>query len=131
MSRVSSRSGTVASFQDAFGKYHEPYEYLQALLQIGAVSRGDLYKLFVNVSYQILNQHGLNVSGGERSEFNLLQQIKDAQKYDLLLIDEPESSFDNLFLRSDVNQLIKDIAKTMPVAVVTHNSAATDMNRAS
>lgn len=122
VSEVKKRSGTVASFQEAFAKYDEPYEYLRALLQIGAVSRGDIYKLFVKVSYQILNKHGLKVSGGERSEFNLLQQIKDAQKYDFLLIDEPESSFDNLFLRSDVNKLIKDIAKTMPVVVVTHNS---------
>lgn len=119
---VKKRSRTVASFQDAFAKYDKPYEYLQALKQIGEVSKGHIYRLFVKVSYQILNQHGLKVSGGERSEFNLLQKIKDAKKFDLLLIDEPESSFDNLFLRSDVNALIKDIAKTMPVVVVTHNS---------
>jgi len=62
------------------------------------------------------------VSGGERSEFRLLQEISDAQSYDVLLIDEPESSFDNLFLKSDVNQIIKGISETMPVVVVTHNS---------
>jgi ABC-type phosphate transport system ATPase subunit len=39
-----------------------------------------------------------------------------------LLVDEPESSFDNKFLLSDVNQIIKDISQTMPVVVVTHNS---------
>jgi len=49
------------------------------------------------------------VSGGERSEFRLLQEIKDAQNYDFLLIDEPESSFDNMFLKSDVNQIIREI----------------------
>ena len=119
---VKKRSGTAASFRTAFGEYDDPYQYLQALLQVDEVSRGDIYKLFVKISYQILNQHRLNVSGGERSEFNLLQQIKDAQKYDLLLIDEPESSFDNLFLRSDVNQLLRVISNTMPVVVVTHNS---------
>ncbi len=53
------------------------------------------------------NKYGFNVSGGERAEFNLLTEIQDALKYDLLLIDEPESSFDNLFLKHDVNQLIK------------------------
>ena len=37
-------------------------------------------------------------------------------------IDEPESSFDNLFLKSDVNQIIKEISESMPVVVVTHNS---------
>ncbi|MBN2211728.1 MAG: hypothetical protein JW709_10075 [Sedimentisphaerales bacterium] len=62
------------------------------------------------------------MSGGERSEFRLLQEIKDAQNYELLLIDEPESSFDNMFLKSDVNQIIKDISRSMPVIVVTHNN---------
>ena len=62
------------------------------------------------------------VSGGERSEFRLLREIKDAQNFDMLLIDEPESSFDNMFLHGDVNELLKDMAKTMPVVVVTHNS---------
>jgi len=38
------------------------------------------------------------------------------------LIDEPESSFDNLFLNKEVNQQIKEIAKTTPVVVVTHNN---------
>ena len=40
----------------------------------------------------------------------------------MLLIDEPESSFDNIFLLTDVNRLIKTIAEKMPVIVVTHNS---------
>src|SRR5437762_5840826 len=40
----------------------------------------------------------------------------------MLLIDEPESSFDNLFLNSNVNRILKDISETMPVVVVTHNS---------
>jgi ABC-type phosphate transport system ATPase subunit len=44
-----------------------------------------------------LNRDGFEVSGGERSEFRLLQEIMVAQNYDVLLIDEPESSFDNFF----------------------------------
>lgn len=119
---VKVESGTTAAFRPAYDRYDEPYEYLRQLLLIEELPQASIYKLFVKVSYQILNRDGLKVSGGERSEFNLLQQIKDAQRYDLLLIDEPESSFDNLFLRSDVNHLIKDIARTMPVVVVTHNS---------
>ncbi|MEM1446264.1 MAG: phosphotransferase [Planctomycetota bacterium] len=119
---VKAKSGTNAAFSDAFTKYDVPYEYLRALLGIGTVPKADIYKLLVKVSYEILNQHDLKVSGGERSEFNLLQRIKDAQKYEMLLIDEPESSFDNLFLQSNVNRLIKDLARTMPVVIVTHNS---------
>ena len=76
----------------------------------------------MKISYRILNRDGYPVSGGERSEFRLLQEIKDAQHYDILLIDEPESSFDNLFLKSDVNEIIKRISESMPVVVVTHNN---------
>lgn len=52
----------------------------------------------------------------------MIQEIKDAQNYDMLLIDEPESSFDNIFLNENVNELLRAIAKSMPVVVVTHSS---------
>lgn len=40
----------------------------------------------------------------------------------MLLIDEPESSFDNIFLKNEVNSLIKDISTYIPVVIVTHNN---------
>ena len=119
---VKRASGTTSGFSTAFAKYSKPYQYLQELLEISGVAESDLYKLFVDINYRILNKDGVEVSGGERSEFRLLQEIKDAQKHDILLIDEPESSFDNLFLKSDVNELIKKLSETMPVVIVTHNS---------
>lgn len=115
-------SGVKTSFMDAYKVYGDPYEYLRVLLSNDSLTRSELYKLFVKISYRILNKDGFEVSGGERSEFRLLQEITDAQNYDVLLIDEPESSFDNLFLKSDVNQMLKEISKSMPVVVVTHNS---------
>ncbi len=115
-------SGVRTAFRDSFGEYDRPYDYLQALLANDDLTRSEFYKLFVKMTYQILNRDGFEVSGGERSEFRLLQEIKDAQNYDMLLVDEPESSFDNLFLRSDVNQIIREISEAMPVVVVTHNS---------
>ncbi|TOA26957.1 hypothetical protein, partial [Vibrio parahaemolyticus] len=63
----------------------------------------ELYKLFTKVSYRILNKYGTTVSGGERSEYRLLKSLHDAKDYDILLIDEPESSFDNVFLFESVN----------------------------
>jgi len=116
-------AGQVKSaVSEAFKRYGVPYDYLRELLKDDHIARGDLYKLFIKIEYKILNRDGFEVSGGERSEYRLLQEIQDAQNYDLLLIDEPESSFDNIFLRSDVNQLLKKIADHMPVVVVTHNS---------
>ena len=119
---VKRASGTTIAFSDCFARYNQPYEYMCKLRQLDGLPSAELHKLFAKVSYKIMNRDGFEVSGGERSEFRLLQQIKDAHKFDILLIDEPESSFDNLFLKSDVNKLIKEISATMPVVVVTHNS---------
>lgn len=119
---VKTASGVKTVFSEAFREYANPYRYLQRLLDNEALTRSELYKLFVKIGYRILNEDGFKVSGGERSEFRLLQEISDAQNHEILLIDEPESSFDNLFLKSDVNQIVRSIAETMPVVVVTHNS---------
>ncbi|MBN4056930.1 phosphotransferase [bacterium AH-315-J21] len=119
---VKAASGVKTALRDAFEYYQHPYEYLQKLIDNDDLTRSELYRLFVKITYKILNKDGFEVSGGERSEFRLLQQINDAQNYEILLVDEPESSFDNIFLRSDVNQIIKNISKKMPVVVVTHNS---------
>ena len=115
-------SGVRTAFSDAYIEYSDPYKYLRCLLNNENLARASLYKLFTKISYRILNEDGFEISGGERSEFRLLQEISDAQNFDILLIDEPESSFDNLFLKSDVNQILKSISETMPVVVVTHNS---------
>jgi len=108
-------------YSTALNKYNDSYLYLQKLRDTG-VEDANLYKFFVKIESTTLNKDGFKVSGGERSEFNLIHEIKDATKYDILLIDEPESSFDNLFLRKEINSLIKHMAQLMPVVVVTHNS---------
>lgn len=114
--------GRKVSFALAFEHYwSDGYKYLCKLKETG-IDSADFYKLFVKVDYVVLNSKGFPVSGGERSEFRLLQEISDAHEYDLLLIDEPESSFDNVFLLNRVNALIKEISSTMPVVLVTHNN---------
>lgn len=118
---LKSLSRSKIAFSQAYQSYEDPYKYLQELKAID-VAEADYFRYFAKIQYQILNKDGCEVSGGERSEFNLLQEISDAQRYDILLIDEPESSFDNLFLKNEVNEIIKDISKNLPVVLVTHNS---------
>jgi ABC-type glutathione transport system ATPase component len=115
-------SGKKIAFSDAMKHYENPYRYLRQLINKSEIADSEVYRFFVKIGYEILNKDGFQVSGGERSEYRLLQEISDAQNYDLLLIDEPESSFDNMFLNSNVNALIRDIARTMPIIVVTHNN---------
>lgn len=110
-------------FSEVIDLYNQnPQEYLLALKEMDNISDSDYYKYFAFIEYNVLNQYGFKVSGGERAEFNLLQEINDAYRDDLLLIDEPESSFDNIFLKEKVNHIIKELSKTMPVIVVTHNN---------
>lgn len=110
------------SLQNAFKKYASPYDYIQEISTIENFDLSEVYKTLTNIEYSVYNKDKKPLSGGEKSEFRLLQEISDAQQFDMLLLDEPESSFDNIFLNNNVNQLIKSIAKTMPVIISTHNS---------
>lgn len=114
--------GKQASFAHPYKVYNNGFDYLKALKEMSAIPDTELYKLFVKIDYKILNQYKLEVSGGERSEFNLLNELSKASNYDMLLIDEPESSFDNIFLNDSVNSMLKKISQNMPVFVVTHNN---------
>lgn len=109
------------SLTNAFANYGNPIQYMNELKAAG-VESDRIYKLFAAIDYKILNSSGLPVSGGERSEFNFLQKIKDAILCDILIIDEPESSFDNIFLKNEVNKFIKEMAQNMPVIISTHNN---------
>lgn len=62
------------------------------------------------------------LSGGQRAEYILLNELNRAKGKDIVLIDEPESSFDNPFLNTAVSQMINDLADTTPVFLVTHNN---------
>ena len=116
-------SRSSKGFTLAFAKYEKPYDFLQELRKIGdPVTVADYAKYLVKVEYKILNKYGFGASGGERSEFFLLDKIEGADSAEILLIDEPESSFDNHFLKADVNELIKEMSRKMPVVIVTHNN---------
>lgn len=112
-----------AVFTPLMAHYNEnPFLFLHGLIDLSDIPETDYYKYFAFVDYQIKNEYGYAVSGGERAEFKLLHEINGATNKDMLLIDEPESSFDNLFLRNSVNQIIKDLSKIIPVIIVTHNN---------
>lgn len=120
-SDVKAGQGISQSLVDAYLNYGNSLSYLKKLIDLG-IDTSKLHRLFVGVQYSILNENGYKVSGGEQSEFTFLQKIKDARTKDILLIDEPESSFDNLFLKKDINNFLKGISEEMPVVISTHNN---------
>lgn len=104
-----------------FAYYNSPYEYIRELKKAG-IPQSDLLKCFVGFNYSVTNNAGLEISGGERAEYKLEKEIKDAERYDILLIDEPESGFDNIFIKTDIIEMIRNIANKTVVFLVTHNS---------
>ncbi|CAD5902355.1 Histidinol-phosphatase [Carnobacterium maltaromaticum] len=115
-------SKTKSAFSSAYQQYTNGFLFLQELKKIDSIPAADYFKYFVNIEFQILNKHGFPVSGGERAEFNFLSKIEDSLQYEILLIDEPESSFDNIFLNNKINIQLKDISKKIPVFIATHNN---------
>ena len=98
-------SGTRnVAFRDVFKHYGSPFTYLTKLKEL-QLETASLYRFFCKVRYHVLNEYGKKVSGGEQSEFNLLRELQDARQFEMLLIDEPEASFDNVFLKENVNKI--------------------------
>lgn len=122
---------TTGSFKETFGRYYskDPFKYIKQLKEDG-VALNQLGKTLMEIKYKVINQKGTEISGGEKAEFNLLKELDDAKKYDILLLDEPESSFDNPYIRENINTLIKDISNKTPVFVVTHNNTLGISNKA-
>lgn len=122
VSEIKEHAKTNIALADIFNSsYEDGYKYLQKLSEAN-IPKVDYWKYYVNVKFDIINEFKLSASGGERTEYNLLNEIKSANDYDILLIDEPESSFDNIFLNTEVNNMVKDISKKMPVILATHNN---------
>lgn len=115
-------SRTRMTFSDAFAQYEYPYQFLKQLKSKEDLPTSEYYKFFAHITYNVLNQYGTQASGGERSEYNLLQELTDATRSDILLLDEPESSFDNMFLKDGVDTLLKEISQHIPVVIATHNN---------
>lgn len=112
------------SLKEAFDSYYKKdnlYGYIWDLHEKG-FSINDICKSFINITYDIENQIGEKPSGGEKAEFNLLKEISNAHKYDVLLIDEPEASFDNPFINENIVNLLKSISEKTTVCITTHNS---------
>ena len=112
---------TTLSITDAFSLYANPYNYVKKLESLG-VPEASIYKGIINIKVSVLNETGAELSGGERAEYNLIRELKDAQYYDLVLIDEPEASFDNLFIKQYIIDILKDLSQKTTIFITTHNN---------
>lgn len=71
---------------------------------------------------KLLDSDGIPASGGQAVGFALMLRLNEAKNKQVILIDEPESSLDNAYIRSELNSVLKELAINSMVVVITHNS---------
>lgn len=94
--------------------------YVEKILS--AEGSPDLSKAFFDMKVLLLNERNEEVSGGQKAEYLFFKALDKAASHDLILIDEPESSFDNPFLNELIASELKRISKKATVFIATHNN---------
>lgn len=94
-------------------------DYIDKLLSIDA--EGSLTPALFDVEIGVRDEKGAEPSGGQRTECVFLGRLAAAAKCRFILIDEPESSFDNPFLNGFISAKIRELANHSTVVVATHN----------
>lgn len=95
-------------------------EFVERMLSAEGVS--DISKAFFDIDVELKNKRGEQVSGGQKAEYLFFKALDRAGSHDVVLIDEPESSFDNPFLSGPIIDELKRIAQKSAVFISTHNN---------
>ena len=104
-------------------KRPSPVEKLKFIRDYPDVLKALSGKLLFQVKSSITDKdRGTSLSGGQRAEYVFIHKLEEARNKDIVLIDEPESSFDNIFLGSDISQALHRLADNATVFLVTHNN---------
>lgn len=81
------------------------------------------HKLLIRVDTFIVDKkRNTPLSGGQRAEYIFIHELNKARNKYIVLIDEPESSFDNNFLKSDISNALHQLSSEATVFLVTHNN---------
>jgi|LSQX01.3.fsa_nt_gb ABC-type lipoprotein export system ATPase subunit len=114
-------TGSYKAVVDANSPF-ERYSMLKDMSLSSNFPIENIFKSFWKIEYSVVNETNNSLSGGEKSDFNLIFSLRDAEDYDIVLIDELESSFDNLYLREHIMSLLKSLSKKSTLFLVTHNN---------
>ena len=109
-------------------------KFIQVMIKEKKLSLDLLKNALLNVDVEVKNEYDSKLSGGERSYYILSSMLNDANKGgEILLLDEIDYSFDNIFLYEDIVSKIKEmISNNITICITTHNSTIallTDPNK--
>lgn len=96
-------------------------EYIETMLK-KCDDASAFEKALFDVEISLKNDRCEDISGGQRAEYLFMRALDKAGSQDVVVIDEPESSFDNPFLYSTIAAKLKEISQRATVFVSTHNN---------
>lgn len=96
-----------------------PEDYIDKLLSIDGVDH--LAPALFDIEIGVRDEKDAEPSGGQRTECVFLGRLAEATGSRYVLIDEPESSFDNPFLDDVIAIKVRELARNATVVVATHN----------
>lgn len=105
-------------------KANSSQERLQIIRKFDEQAASHCCQIMFRIEAAIVSndEHSTKLSGGQRAEYVLLHSLSKAEGKDIVLLDEPESSFDNPFLNKEVCALINRLSEKATVFLVTHNN---------
>lgn len=116
---VKAALGADASVQLGGITNKKSQEYIDRLISLQGDM--DLSLGLFDVKVRMEDEKGAALSGGQRTECVFVGKLNEAYGKSVVLIDEPESSFDNPFLSKTIAGRIRELAKSSTVVVATHN----------
>lgn len=96
--------------------------FLKNLKQKSFYNEANFAEYLVRKEVKLLDSEGTPASGGQAVGFTLMLRLNEAKNKPVILIDEPESSLDNAYIKTELNKTLKNLAENSMVVVITHNS---------
>lgn len=97
-------------------------EFLNNLKKKRFFKLDNLEDYLMHMEVELLDSDSIPASGGQAVGFALMMRLEEAKYKPLILIDEPEASLDNAYIRNELIHAIKNLSLDSTVFVVTHNS---------
>ncbi|MFD1400199.1 AAA family ATPase [Lacticaseibacillus suilingensis] len=113
--------GVKKDLIDPYNNYNF-VQYFEHLKGHSFFRQDHLSDFIAHIETSLETANGTKASGGQEVAFALLMALEEAKNSDIALIDEPEASLDNYFIRTTLIPKIRELSEHTTTFVITHNS---------
>lgn len=116
--------GTSEKVSDAYEYYEKKdyINYLNILKSRGLLKYSQIIDALLMRETKLLTLDDEEASGGQLVSLALTLSLNKSSTKNVILIDEPEASLDNPFIKNNLVKKLQDLSKERVVFVITHNS---------